>query len=197
MAPDLVAIVLKHYPKLKTYRERNGKMLVKLTRALYGIVIASMKWYKLVSAFLKQIGFIENPVEACVFNRKMRDGSTMTLVLYVDDILVKNKYRRNVDWLVKLLKREFEDVTVDDSLSFSYLGMHLTQKPNEKIIELSMSHYVEKAIAEYEEALGRKLKTYKNPVNGNLFNDSSTELSRYKKLFHRMVAKLLFLCKRV
>ena len=53
---------------------------------MYGLTDSSGLWYEEISSFLKSLGFDENQVERCVFN-KVIDGKQCTILLYVDDML--------------------------------------------------------------------------------------------------------------
>ena len=56
-------------PSYKRYQEPNGTVVVKLDKALYGCVEASLLWYNDLMSKLTADGFIENPYDRCVFNK--------------------------------------------------------------------------------------------------------------------------------
>jgi len=72
----------------------------------------------------------------------------------------------------------------------SYLGMNL--KVTNDGIEVDMIHYIEEIIREFE-----GVHEYTHPADEKLFiNGDAKEPSKDAKKFHKIVAKLLFLCKR-
>ena len=52
----------------------NGKkvLYVEALRALYGMLIASLLWYKKFRGDLQEVGFKFNPYDACVANKLVR-----------------------------------------------------------------------------------------------------------------------------
>ena len=56
-------------PPYKRYQEPYGSVVVKLDKALYGCVEASLLWYNDLMSKLREDGFIENPYDRCVFNK--------------------------------------------------------------------------------------------------------------------------------
>ena len=56
-------------PSYDKFRGINGTVVVRLDKALYGCVEASLLWYKVLRSKLVADGFIENPYDRCVFNK--------------------------------------------------------------------------------------------------------------------------------
>ena len=70
-----------------------------------------------------------------------------------------------------------------------YLGMNL--KINNDGIQVSMINYIQEMIKSFGE-----LREYTHPADEKLFVNDGEMPSKDKKHFHKMVAKLLYLCKR-
>ena len=83
---SIVAIIKRHDPNFAEYVDSDGMATVEIIAALYGLSDSSGLWYEEISSFLKSLGFVENDVEKCVFN-KIIDGKQCTILLYVDDML--------------------------------------------------------------------------------------------------------------
>jgi hypothetical protein len=62
-------------------------MYVKLTKALYGTLQAAMLFWKDLTGYLTQHGFILNPYNNCVAN-KMIDGTQCAILWHVDDLKI-------------------------------------------------------------------------------------------------------------
>ena len=58
--------------------------IMKIERALYGLIESAKLWYEEFTRFLKSLGFLSNPYGPCVLDLDYKD-ETDTLVLYVDD----------------------------------------------------------------------------------------------------------------
>ena len=69
------------------YIGTNGKLTVRLQKALYGCMESAKLWYDLISDKLLGLAFIQNPYDICVFNKEVC-GVQVTLTLYVDDLMI-------------------------------------------------------------------------------------------------------------
>ena len=56
-----------------------------MLKALYGMLVASLLWYKQFKSDLEESGFKFNPYDPCVANRKVR-GKQQTIRFHVDDV---------------------------------------------------------------------------------------------------------------
>jgi len=92
--------------------------------------------------------------------------------------------------LVQSAKLWYDTITGVLSSEMTYLGMNI--KITEKGIEVSMVNFIQKILKEFD-----GLYHYAHPADDKLFviDDDAQEASD-KKGFHRVVAKLLYLCKR-
>jgi hypothetical protein len=75
---------------------RDGMLTVKLNKALYGCVQSGKLWYDHFTRRMRQLGFVPNPIDPCVFNKTFR-GLQCTVCLYVDDLMISCKDKRAVD----------------------------------------------------------------------------------------------------
>ncbi len=100
----------------------NGRVTVKLQKALYGCVQSARAWYDHLSKFLTRIGFEANPVDPRVFNRMTADGKhQLTLAIHVDDGLATCADVEELNILEEQLKAEFNnevDCVVDVPMNF-------------------------------------------------------------------------------
>jgi hypothetical protein len=188
----LTSILAKIAPEIVPYIDkRTGKLIVKLDRALYGCVQSAKLWYLTIKGYLEELGFVANTVDPCVLN-KMINGKQLTLVLYVDDLLVSTEMDDDIDWNIDQLRDRFGEVTTCRDKNLSYLGMHL--KFEDQRVIVSMRHYIEALLAEYDIT-----GVAASPATGNLFecDEDSPELNKtQREKFHRCVAQVLFLSKR-
>ena len=55
--------------------DKNGNkvLYVQVIRALYGMLVAALLWYKMFRSDLEEIGFEFNPCDACVGNRQVKE----------------------------------------------------------------------------------------------------------------------------
>jgi hypothetical protein len=192
LEPMLVAILAKHEPLIKPYIDEKGRVLVTLSKAMYGTLDAAKIWYEKLTGVLHDMGFVSNKVDHCVLNKTV-NGKQCTIMLYVDDLLVTCEDASTIAEVVKQLEAAFEgDVKSCYDRDLSYLGMHL--KIEHGSITVSMVAYLRGVLDE----LG-VTGSVTTPATANLFkvNKAAQALThREAKQFHTTVAKLLYLAKR-
>jgi Reverse transcriptase (RNA-dependent DNA polymerase) len=92
----------------------------KLNRALYGLKQAPRVWYNTLSKYLQELGFKPLDADASVFHKK-----GVIITIYVDDLLITGKDRKEIDALKKALNHRFK--MSDLGLVNFYLGMTITR----------------------------------------------------------------------
>ena len=106
LSKQLTTILVKLHPELKRYVDPfTGTMLVQILKALYGLVQSAALWYDALSTFLKNLGFVANPLDECVLMHTT-DAGVLIIILYVDDILLLADKKVMVDWLLGELEEE-------------------------------------------------------------------------------------------
>lgn len=63
----------------------SGKV-VKLARSLYGLKQASRTWHHLLVRCMLRLGFVQCPVDTCMFRLIENEAVTMVVVVHVDDV---------------------------------------------------------------------------------------------------------------
>jgi hypothetical protein len=61
-------------------------LYVKLQKALYGLMRASLLFYRKLRKELEDFGFVVNPYDPCVVNKEVGDRKQMTMIWHVDDL---------------------------------------------------------------------------------------------------------------
>jgi hypothetical protein len=194
----LIEIAPEIYKPYVSYEK--GKVLyVKMLKALYGMLVSSLLYYKKFRKDIESIGFVINPYDPCVANRIV-DQRQHTLTWHVDDLKsshvdpkVNDKF---LTWLEKTYASdEIGKVKAVRGLRHDYLAMMLDFSIA-GVLQVDMTLYVKSMIADFPVALSGKERF---PWNENLFkvDDSSKLLDAEKsKIFHTFVMKGMFLCKR-
>jgi Reverse transcriptase (RNA-dependent DNA polymerase) len=190
-----IAVVLMHsYPTVYDKYEYNGKIYLRLKKALYGTIEAAKLWYQTLSEYLARTGFTANLQDPCVFN-KYTKGYQVTITLHVDDLMISCANKLCLEDILQGLQKEYKKINVQEGPKVDYLGM-IFDYSEPGAVSISMGSM----ISELLQAIGicdqDKART---PANTDLFNvdDSSPllELSDHKK-FHSAVALALYVAKR-
>ncbi len=74
-------------PEYRKYLRHYNTIIMKLKRALYGLVQSARLWYDRLVAALISLGFVMNHADQCVFNRGTGDDQC-TILFHVDDLLM-------------------------------------------------------------------------------------------------------------
>jgi hypothetical protein len=108
--------------------ENEKKVLyVEVLKAIYSMLEAALLWYKTFRKDLEDNGFVFNPYNPCVANKKVQ-GSQQTIVFHVDDLKSSHKSKLVNDKFEKWLKSMYskhEKVTTTRGRVHNYLGMEL------------------------------------------------------------------------
>jgi hypothetical protein len=186
----LTSMALEILPSLQKYVTAEGTLYTKLLKALYGCIQSGQLWYTKIRKVLRREGYIETPTDQCIF-RKVSGLTLCILILYVDDILLFAD-DTEINRVEEFMKREFKWITVDKNNHQSYLGMNIDVNKNH--IKVNMTYYTQQLLDQFPPK-----QIYSIPAVKESFKNSSTERLldlNGKKVFHTVVAKLLYLAKR-
>jgi hypothetical protein len=181
-------------------RNRQNKVLyIQVMRAIYGMLEAAILWYKKFRGELEQKGFKFNPYDPWVANRTEK-GSQHTLHFHVDDLKPSHKVSKVNDQFDKWLQEnygEHGEVAIHRSKKHDYLGMEIDFSKKGKV-KIGMTDYVERMLEVFPEKI-KSTDTAVTPASDGSFNEGQGKKLNEERAdaYHTMVAKALFLCKRV
>ena len=112
-------ILEKLDPKFSQFKRKNGSLMVRLLKALYGCRQSGKLWYDRFTAFLQEMKFVANKAKRCVWNL-MRNNAQITVGFHVDDNLVTSESQENLDWFLAAMKKEFKDVKAQKRSCFHF-----------------------------------------------------------------------------
>ena len=175
--------------------ERGSKVLyVQVLRALYGMLIAALLWYKKFRSDLEKEGFVFNPYDSCVANRIV-NGKQQTVQFHVDDLMsshVDSKVNDEFDrWLNKMYGTHGA-VKVTRGMLHDYLGMMIDFSTPSKV-KVDMSDYVKAMLEEFPVKL-KPNESVATPATDQIFFEGTSEALSLQEaeVFHTFVAKGLF-----
>eukprot|EP00977_Amphora_coffeiformis_P023672 scaffold13930_cov161-Amphora_coffeaeformis.AAC.1 len=199
---QLVAILVEIDPMYQEFvvHERGQPILyVHITKAIYGMLVSAMLFYRKLVADLQAYGFELNPYDPCVANKTVK-GSQMTVSWHVDDLKVSHIDPKQVDTFIQWVKDTYGaigEVKTTRGKVHDYLGMKLDYSvPGQ--LSVNMVDYVETMIAGFQDHLPTSSKVA-SPWNDNLFKvqkQSPTVPQPQAEQFHTVTAQGLFLTKR-
>jgi len=93
-----------YIPYVTTKKKGEKILIVQCMNALYGMMVASLLYYKKFVRSLKREGFKFNPYDTCGAN-KIVDGKILTVCFHVDDCRISHRSSKvvngTIDWLRK------------------------------------------------------------------------------------------------
>ena len=96
-------------PSFNKYREQDDTVVVRLDKALYGCVEASLLWYKDLKCKLIADGFAEHPYDRCAFNKIRKSGEQISIALHVNDLMVTSESQKDLNMFGLYLKRMYPE----------------------------------------------------------------------------------------
>ena len=178
-------------PSYLEFMDEKGRILVKLLKALYGCVQSAYLWYECLKSAIIEFGFQVSTADKCVFT--LGEGQQKTIVaIYVDDLMVTGPDDRIVKNFFEHLKRKFKNITINDGVIQSYLGMSFDFTVP-KQVTISMKSYIQNLI---KECNINDLAT--SPASSNILSQAGAPINQMtKEKLQSDVAKLLYLAIRV
>ena len=95
--------------------EDGSTLVCKLKKSLYGLKQAGRNWNKTLDLYLKKYGFIASKVDPCLYILRKENGSTIILVVYVDDILSFDNDSKLRDKFISDISKRFKIVDIGDA----------------------------------------------------------------------------------
>ncbi|RDY00692.1 Aldehyde dehydrogenase family 2 member B4, mitochondrial, partial [Mucuna pruriens] len=86
----------------------NEDKVYKLHKALYGLKQAPRAWYSRINSYFCNKGFKRSENDATLYVKRLLDGASLIVSLYVDDLLVTNNNQQEVQQLIEEMKNQFE-----------------------------------------------------------------------------------------
>ena len=194
----LLMLAPEIYGNFVVYENGRKVIYVQVLRAIYGMLTAALHWYNQLRGDMEEEGFVFNPYDPCVANR-MVNGKQHTVLFHVDDLKSSHVDPKVNDDFLEFLNRKYGalgEVKATRGNVHDYLGMTIDFSDDGKV-KFDMRSYVTSMIEEFQE-FQPLTKPATTPAANDLFDvGSGEELTReQRELFHRLVAKGLFLCKR-
>jgi len=171
---------------------KNGSIIVKLDKALYGCIESAKLFYDHISNVLLNYKFVKNAYDQCVFNKKI-NGAQCSITIHVDDLMISCANLAAIEDILSELRRVYKVINAHRDKCLDYLGMIFDYSVDGQV-KISMEKMVEELLQEYSVE-----GTVKTPAASFLFkvgkNIENLKLKE-KELFHSIVAKLLYMSKR-
>ena len=191
MAPEI-------YGPYVVYENGKKVLYVRVLKALYGMLVASLLWYTKFKKDLEGQGFEFNPYDPCVAN-KMVNGKQHTIRFHVDDLMCSHVDPQVNTKFLKWLNSKYGtygDVKATRGKIHDYLGMQFDFSKSGMVI-IGMVPYMKAMVDEFSVEF-KPSDTARTPAPSDLFakGESPPLNEEMAEEYHTFVAKALFACKR-
>ena len=190
---EIASIFVKIDPNSADFLQSDGSLFMKLQKALYGCRSSAKLWNDEITKFLLSIGFVQNEMDRCVFNRVMKCGGKLTVGIVVDDFIISYPNVAARSWLLDNLRGKYKQVKSQIGDTIDFIGFKIV-RDNEFNYKLSMVGFSKDVI---KSCFGdNDVKCKISPATDRLFDiDFSLPLlsPSLQEWYHTVVAKLLYL----
>ena len=172
----LVELAPEIYSDYIVYENGKKVLYVQVLRALYGMLVAALLWYKKFKNDLEQEGFEFNPYDSCVAN-KMVNGSQHTIRFHVDDLMSSHIDKKVNDEFEQWLNKNYGThgaVKTTRGKIHDYLGMTFDFTNEGKVI-IDMKEYVQAMLDDFSVKFQKNEKAI-TPASENLFQEANDDI---------------------
>jgi hypothetical protein len=195
----MVQIAPQVYRKYVTVDKKGTPILyVKLQKALYRLMRASLLFYRKLRKELENYGFAVNPYDQCVANMSTECGKQLTVIWHVDDLMSLCKNDFELTMLSCYLGKIYgPKLSMHTGRKNDYLGVDVEFK-EDGTLDVSMVAYLKNVISDFPKMITRKAAT---PAADHLFTNGDKKETRPLEeervlAFYHTVAQLLFMSMR-
>ncbi len=177
----------------KTYLRRDGKILVKLDKIMYGFKEAAYYWWnKTLTKVFRDDGYRQMSKDQCVMVKT--EGSKVSYcAITVDDCFFA--ITRDEEWIngaINMLKAAFEELTVERGETINILGMTVRMERAKGRAVINQKRFVDNLITTYGVT-----KTAVTPATGDLmYAREDSKLLEDQRKFMSLNATLMYASKR-
>ena len=147
-------LIVKAYPDLAVLVRPNGTMLLRVAKALYGLVESAWLWYKELESHLMHLGYKVSENDRALFYKNIMEGDkiigSIIATSHVDDIIsaASNNAigKRLEEELWTSMERKWPGIKMQRGPHFKHLSWNITQDPRTGVIKRSQHDYIRELI---------------------------------------------------
>ena len=123
--------------------------VMELHKCVEGLRQSGHRFYKDVSAWLFQLGYVRSTVDLCVFFNIDADGTlTLVVVIHVDDVIYTGT-DNEMHGFVIAFRQKFDTTDPEDIDGATVLGTQVTYDKARGILTLSLAPYIDKCLGTF------------------------------------------------
>lgn len=167
--------------------ETGKDKVCKLKKALYGLRESPRVWYETFDCCVNKLGFVKSKYDNCLYVKRS-EKDTIYLLVFVDDLLICAKARREITKIKIELMKNF--VMKDMGKVERYIGIDIDYNENLGIMKLSQKNYIESLSEKYNL---EDEKFYDTPMEPRLKLEQAKNVDERIK-YRNLIGELLYIC---
>ena len=171
-----VSYLLSLHPEWSTYVQSDGSMIIKLNKALCGLLEAARLWFLHLTSLLISHGYTQSKADKAFFMRFVRN-KCLFLCLHVDDMLIAYNHLSMYTDLLRVLTNNLAGITKQEGAVLSFLGTTIEIECASKSVSVSRPAYIESLLKKYSVSTSAS-----TPCVGTVFDliTSGEQLDEYQ-----------------
>lgn len=163
----------------------NEKLVYKLEKSLYGLKQSGRNWNRTLHDYLIENGFMQSPVDHCVYTRKTRKDKVI-MIIWVDDIITAASDESDLKTVKGMLTVKFK--MKDMGKLKHFLGTDFEQTKD--CVKMSQERYVENILERFQM---QDCKPRSTPCEQKLnYNDDAEKMNNVR-MYREAVGSLIYL----
>ena len=171
----------------RKFLRKDGRMLVVIHNALYGLPESGKRWYDCLTEFLLEVGYTQSQMDKCIFY-KTKGKDKIIFGLHVDDKIYISTSQYLVDEFLTSLEKRFGTVTHNTGDVLSFLGLRIIRNRQTGEITVDQPAYLNDLVDDIPDY---RLPT--SPVSREIIQRSEFGESVDSKVYTSRVMKLMYL----
>ena len=178
---------VKLFPELEEYVSSDGKLFVKLNKAMYGLREAAKAWYEHLTQVLSGLDFIPSTHDAALLTRSINGKIIHLVAIHVDDILSIGE-DKSMDQLIKFMESKFQKITFTRNMeSGEYLNMEMIRNRSQGSITLRQPGYIEEIVEMCKVNDIKEERPYRENLFQEIPNDQPTDANFFRSVSMKMM----------
>ena len=183
-------LIVKAYPEMKGLVRPNGTMVLRVAKAMYGLVEPAWLWYRELEATLTGIGYSVADADRALFYKKvMRDGKCIASNYDIASAASNNPEGKALqDEFWSTMEAKWPGVKLQCGPNYKHLSWNIHQDPVSKEIRRSQKDYLMEVVktvgVEKEQKLPCRSDLMKSNRDSPLL--SAKEISSYRSILQKV-----------
>ena len=129
-----VKILVEIKPEYKRFVLTDGTMVVKIIKALYGMLDSGKLFYDDLVSCLRSTGFKQSGDDQCLWKLNL-EGHTTILAVHIDGILAVTPRPQDYEFVRNALINRYKEIKEHSGKMLSYLGMNINMNKSNWTID--------------------------------------------------------------